>query len=360
MTPLVSVIVPVYNVKEYLGRCVDSILRQTEQNIEVILVDDGAQDGSGFLCDQLAAEDARVQVVHQANGGAALARNTGMKLAKGTYLAFADGDDWVLPGMYQDLVDFAQKNDLEIAAGSVEFLTGGNEAGQPPKWWVRTKPEVLQKGEDPFRAFILTWNISGRNGTACNKLYKRDFIEKHKLGFNPQAYVEDMYFNLHCYAKAARVGGIDKPGYVYCERNHSVTYTADFGRLEKYARLHWDSCIELFGAGEDGEYILAYSGVRLMASLLHRLKVNGMELEKACETVWHWRQMLGLEPHLQAACGIEWFAEYVKLTGIEGLEKDNYYKFVQSLTGDYEEMLRWQTSFLPIEKRLNYPWSKRL
>ena len=97
MDPLVSIIVPVYNVKPYLNRCVDSLLGQSYQNMELLLVDDGSTDGSEALCDEYAAQDARVRVLHKKNGGLSDARNAGVDAAKGEYLSFVDGDDWVSP-----------------------------------------------------------------------------------------------------------------------------------------------------------------------------------------------------------------------------------------------------------------------
>ena len=95
MDPLVSIIVPVYNVKPYLNRCVDSLLGQSYQNMELLLVDDGSTDGSETLCDEYAAQDARVRVLHKKNGGLSDARNAGVDAAAGEYLSFVDGDDWV-------------------------------------------------------------------------------------------------------------------------------------------------------------------------------------------------------------------------------------------------------------------------
>ena len=94
--PLISVIVPVYNVEPYLTACVESVLRQTYSNLEVILLDDGSTDGSGRLCDGFAQKDARVRAVHQQNSGVSAARNAGLDMAKGDYLYFLDGDDWAL------------------------------------------------------------------------------------------------------------------------------------------------------------------------------------------------------------------------------------------------------------------------
>lgn len=99
--PKVSVIVPVYNAEKYLQECVDSILRQTLADLELILVDDGSTDSSPALCDRYAEQDARVKVIHKPNGRAASARNAGIRAASGDYVAFVDSDDWVSPEMYE-------------------------------------------------------------------------------------------------------------------------------------------------------------------------------------------------------------------------------------------------------------------
>ena len=103
MKPLISVIVPVYNIIEYLPRCVHSITSQTYENLELLLVDDGSTDGTGELCDRLAAEDGRIRVFHKENGGSSSARNLGISQAKGEYLGFVDSDDYVEPDMYERL-----------------------------------------------------------------------------------------------------------------------------------------------------------------------------------------------------------------------------------------------------------------
>lgn len=102
--PKVSVIVPVYNAEKYLQECVDSILRQTLADLELILVDDGSTDSSPALCDRYAEQDARVKVIHKPNGRAASARNAGIRAASGDYVAFVDSDDWVSPEMYEKML----------------------------------------------------------------------------------------------------------------------------------------------------------------------------------------------------------------------------------------------------------------
>lgn len=103
--PKVSVIVPVYNAEKYLQECVDSILRQTLTDLELILVDDGSTDSSPAICDRYAEQDARVQVIHKPNGRAASARNAGLRAASGEYVAFVDSDDWISPEMYEKMLE---------------------------------------------------------------------------------------------------------------------------------------------------------------------------------------------------------------------------------------------------------------
>ena len=97
MRELISVIIPVYNVAEYLPQCLDSVVSQTYRNLEIITVDDGSTDGSGTICDQYAEKDSRFRVIHKANGGVSSARNEGLKTAVGDLIGFVDADDWIEP-----------------------------------------------------------------------------------------------------------------------------------------------------------------------------------------------------------------------------------------------------------------------
>ena len=104
-TTLISVVIPVYNIEEYLERCVNSICAQTYRNLEILLVDDGSTDGSGALCDALAEKDKRIKVFHKANGGSSSARNVGIAQARGKYIGFVDSDDYISENMYELLYE---------------------------------------------------------------------------------------------------------------------------------------------------------------------------------------------------------------------------------------------------------------
>ena len=129
-TELISVIVPVYNVERYLRRCVDSILHQTYQDLEVLLVDDGSTDASGAICDEYAAQEERVTAVHQKNGGLSAARNAGLERAQGTYLCFVDSDDFLDSRMLETLCRDLQEQDADVAV--VGFRTFEREEELAP------------------------------------------------------------------------------------------------------------------------------------------------------------------------------------------------------------------------------------
>ena len=117
--PKVSVIVPVYNVEKLLQRCIDSILAQTFTDFELLLIDDGSKDKSGEICDEYAANDDRIIVIHKDNGGVAEARNAGLRAARGELIGFVDADDWLAPEMYAILYDNMLKEDADISAGGI-------------------------------------------------------------------------------------------------------------------------------------------------------------------------------------------------------------------------------------------------
>jgi len=127
MEPCISVIVPVYKVEPYLRKCVDSIINQTYTNLEIILVDDGSPDNCGAICDEYAAKDSRIKVIHKENGGLSDARNAGMEIMTGDYVAFVDSDDWIEPQMYQRLYELLEYYHADMAFGGVadEVLQNG-------------------------------------------------------------------------------------------------------------------------------------------------------------------------------------------------------------------------------------------
>ena len=115
---LISIVVPIYNVSEYLPECIESILNQTYSDIEVILVNDGSTDGSGAICEAYAKKDSRIKVITQKNCGLTVTRRNGVMSAEGRYIGFVDGDDWIEPDMYECLMDYMYNNDVDIVTSA--------------------------------------------------------------------------------------------------------------------------------------------------------------------------------------------------------------------------------------------------
>ena len=212
---LISVIVPVYNVEAFLPRCVDSILAQTYDDLEIILVDDGATDGSGALCDAYAAKDSRITVIHKENGGLSSARNAGLDAAAGEYIAFVDSDDWIEPEMYGHMLSLMGKYDAKLVCAGrydVSEKTGEKTVGLCPK-----KEEAVTAEEMVGRIFL--WD--GCDSSACDKLYHRSLLETFRY---PEGKVcEDVPVTYQIVLKAGRAVFCDRPFYNYYHRSGSIS-----------------------------------------------------------------------------------------------------------------------------------------
>lgn len=190
---LISVVVPVYNAEKFLARCIDSILAQTYDNIEVVLVDDGSRDGSPAICDEYAARDSRVRVIHKQNGGVSAARNDGIDAARGEFIAFCDNDDFYSPGMLERLLGMCLDNDCGIAQcrcerGAAESLPTPPQ--QPAE--VFTSREILESFYT--EATIYCWD----------KLYRRGIFDH--VRFPVGSYTgEDVLVAHHALLAAGRV-----------------------------------------------------------------------------------------------------------------------------------------------------------
>ena len=167
MVPEISIIVPVYKVEKYLDKCVQSILAQTFQDFELILVDDGSPDKSGEMCDTYAKTDQRITVIHQENGGLSAARNAGIEIAKGRYLGFVDSDDYIIEDMYELLYNNIKKEDADLA--TVGFLDVYADKEPVIKEKVYIVTDMIGAAKIMFEAKLST--IS-----ATNKLYKREIF----------------------------------------------------------------------------------------------------------------------------------------------------------------------------------------
>ena len=215
MEPLISVIVPIYNVKAYLDRCVESLRGQSYKNLEIFLVDDGSTDGCGKVCDRYAAQDPRITVIHKKNGGLSDARNAALDAAQGEYYAFVDGDDWIEPQMYETLLAAMMEQDADLAVCRYRKIYENRRVDlSTPMAAVFEGQELLAKYLEEDEAWLIQTAV-------WNKLWKRSLSDGLRF---PKSLYEDMYFTIRLLAKSKRSVYLDWAMYNYvCSRTTSTT-----------------------------------------------------------------------------------------------------------------------------------------
>lgn len=221
--PLISIIVPCYNVEAYLPRCIDSLLRQTYTNLEIILVDDGSPDRCGEICDEYARKDSRIQVIHKKNGGLSDARNAGIDQATGDYITFVDSDDWIHRQCVEILLHNLQQTNADISACS----------------FVRTPQRMLMDAEinessytiySAEKATELTLYQNKLDNSAWGKLYKKDLFDG--LRFTVGRLYEDLDFFYKIYDRVVRLVHTDAVLYYYYYRADSIIGVFNRKRLD--------------------------------------------------------------------------------------------------------------------------------
>lgn len=212
MEKLISVIVPVYGVEKYIEHCVNSILHQTYHNLEIILVDDGSPDNCGCICDDFARRDNRIKVIHKKNGGLSDARNEGLKIANGDFLAFVDSDDWIDLTLFEKVINGFENHNVEIVCfGS--YKTDGNKkithyvTNKEFEW---TKDEALNALCKNDRIESHVWD----------KVYKKELFES--ITFPVGKCYEDVYVMHRVFMRAKNILFIDSPLYYYIQRSSSI------------------------------------------------------------------------------------------------------------------------------------------
>jgi len=262
MSELISVIVPVYNIHDFLDYCVKSIRQQTYQNLEIILVDDGSTDGSGELCEQLAAQDSRIQVIHQQNQGAAAARNSGLDRAKGDYISIIDGDDYIWPEMYQTMLEKLKETKAQFACcpyapvDTQEIPEKDKRMTGDLPVSVLTKREIYKHLYD----FHTMWVIQP------NKLYSKSMFEEYR--FPHGHFYEDEYAAHRLLKEVESAVYIDVPFYRYYTRLGSATKRGITSRqlflldalLDRIAYFREEKEVELLPVAEE-HFFGAYRSV---------------------------------------------------------------------------------------------------
>lgn len=215
--PKVSVIVPIYNGSKYLDRCLNSIMKQTLNDIEIILVDDGSIDNSGVMCDQYAQKDGRIVSIHKKNGGLGSARNCGLKYVKSEYVGFVDCDDWVNPDTYEFLYKNAINNDADISSGKFAIIHSENSIIKPEKQVVNIYEKIEKQ------KVYIEIGIKNRSSqySVCTKIYRRKLFDM--VSFPEGQLYEDVVTNFQLLGLANRFVLSNKYVYNYYMESTGIT-----------------------------------------------------------------------------------------------------------------------------------------
>lgn len=228
----VSIIIPVYNTSMYLDKCLNSLLNQTLNEIEIICVNDGSTDDSLIVLQNFAQKDGRVKIIDQKNQGQSVARNAGIKEAKGEYIGFIDSDDWADVEMFERLYGNAKQFNSDLAMCSITMYdekTGNTTTSDPymtldlfPKTFENRAFNYTDTLDFIFRICVVPWN----------KLYRREFLQSKKLAFVEGLNFEDNVFNLQTIVEAQRISLIKEP-LVFYRKASETSYTFGKGEHKK-------------------------------------------------------------------------------------------------------------------------------
>ena len=243
-TKKISVIVPVYKVEAYLHQCLDSIVNQTYRNLEIILVDDGSPDSCGVICEEYAAKDDRIVVIHQENAGLSAARNTGLDIVSGDYIAFVDSDDWIEPDMFEYLLNNAAAENAAITVcGRIEEYSDRSVVQSWPR------REILQR----IRAMEILLDDGLMRNYVWDKLWKQELFEG--IRFPVGRVMEDLAVTYLLFERADSVLCLPEVKYHYRQRTGSILsaptlksradYMMNALERHRYMKCHWPEFFEL-------------------------------------------------------------------------------------------------------------------
>lgn len=216
-TPEISVIITVYNLEKYIEKCIRSVCSQSYKNLQIIVVDDGSTDNSPAICDRLMRKDKRITVVHQKNMGAANAKNTGLELARGDYIGFVDGDDYIENDMYECLVRACLDGNAEIAMCGRNVI---DERNCRQKSWFVVDDSKSFSGKDMVGR-LLVWD--GCDSSTCDKLFARNMWKE--ISFPDNIFYDDLMVTVVLLSKAKKIIHIPGAKYNYVNRIDSVTHS---------------------------------------------------------------------------------------------------------------------------------------
>jgi len=206
MEKKISVIIPVYNVESYLHRCVDSIINQTYNNLEIILINDGSHDNSGKICDDYASNDSRVIVVHKKNEGSSNARNAGLDISTGDYIAFVDSDDFIIESMLDTMLSYSLEFNIDVV--EIKPNTDNTISKSKDKFEIQNKVTSIKR------------IIESTAFSVWRRLYKSSLI--HDLRFIPKIIHQDVFYTMDVLDRIENIGYLNSKLYIYNTDNESI------------------------------------------------------------------------------------------------------------------------------------------
>lgn len=273
---MISVIIPIYNVENYLDKCLESIINQTYKKIEIILVNDGSTDDSLRICEKYSKIDKRITIIDQKNAGVSNARNTGIKKANGDYIIFIDPDDYININMLQilyDNINIVDDIDISICAfEKVYFYEKNNSIN------------IVGKNEKNFldKTTLLKWMTKNEyfQGFVWNKLYKKSIINKHKILFNEDISVcEDFLFNSEYIDKINKGIYTQEKLYYYYQRKDSA-YNGKFNKKWLSVKEAYEAIVNIYKKNNLYEYVgLKYIGLILNLDLKEKIIRSGEKID---------------------------------------------------------------------------------
>lgn len=270
--PIVSIVVAAYNEERNLGRCIHSLLAQSNKSIEIIVVNDGSTDGTQTLVQELAGRDSRVRAIHQQNQGLSAARNAGLRMACGEFVCFLDGDDWVDPDMVSSMVAECQRTGSQVAIAGmhVDYHDRSDRLLRSER---RVPPTLEIRRGVPFRFDAVDRNFVNLLGYAWNKIYSREWLLQLGVEFEEGlSLIEDIEFNAEVLASAEKVAFIAKAFVHYVQRPR-LTLGTTFDKTFLAKRMRAIECqdflLEAWGIDERSrtELKTRASGVALWQGL---------------------------------------------------------------------------------------------
>ena len=231
----ISVIIPVYNTEAYLRESVDSILRQNCDDMEILLLDDASEDGSGKICDEYAARYTYVRSIHLDHSGVGNARNEGLRLARGEYIVFVDADDFVFSeDSIRRLTDLLDASQADVAVGNYCRLWDG-------RLLEAAKHIEFSQADRESRYFRFSGFFSvGTLSYVWGKAYRRSFLQKYRINFGSYEYAEDKAFNFQCFIEQARYAFLDDIVYVYRKNENSISHRNQHDSAQCWLRIAAD------------------------------------------------------------------------------------------------------------------------